>query len=338
MRRLILAFALVLAACVQNPSPPPAPFATAPGTGEAVSFVSGSYPTFRELFRQQPPTSVVTIPATLTFPDRAAARSPAVILVHGIGGYRDDNEGWHAAQFRQAGFATLTYDSFAPRGLRGLPAGDQPPPWASALADAYAALVFLAHDPRIDPNRIAIVGFSFGGEIAHLTAWSLAHDALTPGHERFAAHVGYYPAGVFGVIAYPGSYTGAPILMLLGGRDEVLPLAKWHAYKDYAAKAGFPLPATEIVYPEGRHAWTIPAFYFPRYNPQLRSARACPTLMIMPGARGFLIDGQLAADDPALLKNCLAQGRGYALAFDESLRARSTADTVAFLKRSLRLE
>jgi dienelactone hydrolase len=114
-----------------------------------------------------------------------------------------------------------------------------------------------------------------------------------------------------------------------------MPLAKWHAYRDYAASAGFPVPATEIVYPNASHGWTNPDFSAPRYNPQARSARACPTLMIMPGARGFLIDGKLQADDPALLQSCRESSRGYTMAYDESIRARSTSDALAFLGRAL---
>jgi len=39
-------------------------------------------------------------------------------------------------------------------------------------------------------------------------------------------HIAYYPAGVFGATAEQGAYTGAPILMLLGGKDDNLPVAK----------------------------------------------------------------------------------------------------------------
>ena len=50
--------------------------------------------------------------------------------------------------------------------------------------------------PESTPSRIAIVGFSFGGEVALLTAFERLHAALVPGDVRFAAHVAYYPAGV----------------------------------------------------------------------------------------------------------------------------------------------
>src|SRR5262245_24554760 len=58
------------------------------------------------------PTGAVTVKASLGFPGQARDRYPAVVVVHGLGGYRDSNEGYVAAELRKAGFATLTYDSF----------------------------------------------------------------------------------------------------------------------------------------------------------------------------------------------------------------------------------
>jgi len=75
----------------------------------------------------------------------------------------------------------------------------------AGVADAYAALRQLASEPRIDVDRIAIVGFSFGGEVAHLAALESVRSALNPGHDRFAAHVAFYPAGNFGAIAERGA-------------------------------------------------------------------------------------------------------------------------------------
>jgi hypothetical protein len=53
------------------------------------------------------------------FSEQKKDRYPAVIVVHALLGYRDSNEGYAAAEFRKAGFATLTYDSFAARGTTG---------------------------------------------------------------------------------------------------------------------------------------------------------------------------------------------------------------------------
>ena len=92
----------------------------------------------------------MTVKATIGFPEQVKEKYPAVIVVHSIAGYRDANEGYVAAQFRKAGFATLTYDSFAARGTTGAVLQGSPGYLPPGIADAYAALRFLAAEPRID--------------------------------------------------------------------------------------------------------------------------------------------------------------------------------------------
>ena len=69
-------------------------------------------------------------------------------------------------------------------------------------------------------SSVKRIGFSFGGEVSHLTALRSFQTARA-GDLRFAAHVSYYPAGIHAAGAE--SYTGAPVLMLIGGRDDNLP-------------------------------------------------------------------------------------------------------------------
>ena len=311
---------------------------TAQVNAETVMLRSGSYADFRQLVSREAATNEVSIAAMLSFPDAARDRYPAVVIVHGLGGYLESNEGWHAAEFRKVGFATLTYDSPTARSIRqGLSTGSRGgSPWASAVAEAYAALTLLAGDPRIDASRIAIVGFSFGGEVAHLAAFERLRAALVAGQNRFAAHVSYYPAGVNGVAAAPGAYTGAPILMLLGEKDENLPVAKAEEYLTYARSAGAAPPIDVSIYPGAYHAWTVPSLGAPRFYPQYPSTRKCPYLLLGPSRPALLISGQEAPMDPNVMQSCLKDGQGYTMAYDESARAKSTRETVAFLVKALR--
>jgi len=201
--------------------------ANADAKAETLTFQSATYSSLRQVLTNTGPDARVEVRAALGFSAAASGRMPAVVLLHSLAGYRDQNEGWQAAALREAGFATLTYDSFAARGMGDLVTDSprQRPPYPSALADAFAALAALARDPRIDPERIAILGFSFGGEVAHDTAFERLRARLGEGQQRFAAHVAYYPAGVYGVVAAANAYTGAPILMMVGGNDT-LPVAK----------------------------------------------------------------------------------------------------------------
>jgi dienelactone hydrolase len=330
LRVLTMAAAAFAVACVRG-------HARDADAAESVSFRSASYRDFRQVLSGEAATDSVTVAATLSFPKEAKERYPAIVVVHTIGGYQESNEGWHAAAFRKAGFATLTYDSFAARAMSeaaviGSASG---PPLASAVADAFAALALLAQDPRIDADRIAIVGFSFGGEVAHLTAMTRLHARLGPRQRRFAAHLAYYPAGIYGAVAEPGAYTGAPILMLFGQEDDNLPVAKVDAYVAYARGAGYPAPIDTVVYPAAYHAWTVPGLGPPRFYPQYGSTRKCPFILF--GERGvtFLVEGGEKPFDPGFLATCMGEGRGYTMAYDPSTRDRSTADALAFLLRQL---
>jgi dienelactone hydrolase len=300
-----------------------------------VTFQSASYADFGQLQRQTP-AATITVAATLSFPDEARDRYPAVVVVHTIAGYLEGNEGQYAAALRKAGFATLTYDSFAARGSTGVAlARSGPGLWSSGVADAYAALRLLAADPRIDASRIAIIGFSYGGEVAHLTAFEGLRAALDPGNARFAAHVAYYPAGVFGVIAGRSAYTGAPVLMLLGGKDDNLPVAKIDGYLAYAKAAGFPAPIDNVTYPDAYHAWSVPNLTTLRFYPEYPSTKLCPLILLGPGVPASLVDGQSATFDRASFVACMAKAPGYSMVYDAAIRAKSSAESIEFLRRQL---
>jgi dienelactone hydrolase len=207
------------------------------GKTTTITFQSSTYSDFRQLLARKA-TGDVIVGAQLGFPEEARDRYPAVIVVHTLGGYRDANEGYVAAELRKAGFATLTYDSFAARGTTGAALSALPGYLPIGVADAYAALRFLSNQPRIDGDRIAIIGFSYGGDVAHLSAFEILRAALNSEPSRFAAQVAFYPGGNFGAIAEPNAYTGSPVLMLLGEKDDNLPMTKVESYLAYARAAG----------------------------------------------------------------------------------------------------
>ena len=99
--------------------------------------------------------------------------------VHTLAGYRDANEGYVAAKLREAGFATLTYDGFSARGTTGAALSASPGYLPIGVADAYAALGLFRASP--DRRRAqSIIGFSYGGEVAHMTAFETLRSALNP--------------------------------------------------------------------------------------------------------------------------------------------------------------
>jgi dienelactone hydrolase len=300
-----------------------------------ITFQSSTYSDFRQLLAREAPTpGGVTVKAYLGFPEQVRDRYPAVIVVHTIAGYRDDSEGYAATELRKAGFATLTYDSFAARGTTGPALSGSSGYLPIGVADAYAALRFLSGEPRIDANRIAIIGFSYGGEVAHLAAFETLRATLDSGG-RFAAHVAFYPGGSFGAIAEPGAYTGSPVLMLLGGKDDNLPVTKIQNYLTYARAAGAPAPIEIVVYPSAYHAWTVPGLTTARFYPDYVSTKKCPLILLGPKRPASLIDGEAKPFDPTAFGACVAAAPGYSMGFDAAVRAQSTSDAVRFLRRNL---
>ena len=301
----------------------------------AVTFQSSTYSDMRQLLARQAETGAVTVKAYLGFPEQTRDRYPAVIVVHTSAGYRDANEGYAAAALRKAGFATLTYDSFAARGTTGAALQGSPSYLPIGVADAYAALRLLSGEPRIDADRIAIIGFSYGGNVAELTAFETLRSALNPGPGRFAAHVAFYPGGDFGAIAEPSAYTGSPVLMLLGEKDENLPVTKIENYLAYARAAGAPAPIETVIYPGAYHAWTVPDQPSARFYPDFVSTKKCPLILIGPKRFALLIDGEAKPFDPAAFGACVAAAPGYSTGFDAAVRAQSITDAIRFLQRKL---
>ena len=302
----------------------------------AVTFQSSTYSDMRQIVTREAPTGAVTVKATLGFPEQVRDRYPAVIVVHALTGYRDSNEGYVAAELRKAGFATLTYDSFAARGTTGAALQGSPGYLPIGVADAYAALRLLSGERRIDADHIAIIGFSYGGEMAHLTAFETLRSALNPGPGRFAAHVAFYPGGSFGAFAEANAYTGSPVLMLLGEKDDNLPVTKIESYLAYARAAGTPAPIETVIYPGAYHAWTVPDLPRARFYPDFVSTKKCPLVLLGRKGPALLIDGEAKPFDPATFGACMTAAPGYSMGFDAAVRAQSITDTVQFLQRSLR--
>jgi dienelactone hydrolase len=183
---------------------------------------------------QSAPSAVVS--GVLRLP-AGSVRVAAVVLSHSAGGVSPDRDVAWAERLTTHGMATFVVDSFGPRGVTGF--ANQPSSFAS-VADVFAALHLLATHPRIDPARIAVMGFSRGGTVALVSALEPVRRVGAPDGLRFAAHVALYPGCNVRYLAQ--ATTGAPILMLLGGADDQAPpepcrrYGAWFQWKGTAIK------------------------------------------------------------------------------------------------------
>lgn len=215
-------------AAAQTASAAPAPVASlADGRQGDVAFVSatpsGPEQYLRGVQGDAPP---VVVRGTLLLP-AGEGRVPAVVLSHSAGGVSADRDLAWAERLRAAGMAVFVVDSFGPRGVTGF---DRQPSVFASVADVFAALRLLRTHPRVDPGRVAIMGFSRGGTVALAAALGPVRDRGAGDEPGFAAHVALYPGCAAQYRA--ARIDGAPILLLLAGADDQAPPAPcW----DYAA-------------------------------------------------------------------------------------------------------
>lgn len=173
-------------------------------------------------FQSLDPDKPLTVSGQLRVPAaNEEEKIPAVVVVHGSGGI-DSRGSFYIEALNDAGIATLEIDLWAPRGFLG-GIGGRPKTVPETLPDAYGALQFLADDPRIDAERIGIMGFSWGGVMSMLTATTPYTLKYTEGTAKFAAHVAHYPV-CWGYNRLPGyefnSFTGSPVLIQSGELDD----------------------------------------------------------------------------------------------------------------------
>lgn len=193
-----------------------------------ISFIS--FPSLDAL-TQQPVTvkGKLVIPAgryTRQMHARFSKGRPAVLILHGSAGVDSRGE-FYARALNAAGMATLEIDMWEARGVTDLATRPSHP--ISTYPDAFAALAFLSAYPGIDPGRIGVMGFSWGGVITMASA-TQGIASQFGGTLRFKAHVANYPVCyVYNNPAIPYSQfgskasnplTGAPILIQIGEEDD----------------------------------------------------------------------------------------------------------------------
>jgi pimeloyl-ACP methyl ester carboxylesterase len=110
-------------------------------------------------------TGIVDLP-----PDyKPGEKRPSLIVLHGIGGHKDGGGGqrWAARQFAEWGYVVLRID------FRGC--GDSEGERGSVIPmerveDTKNAITYFRTRPEVDPDRIALLGISFGAAVAIYTA------------------------------------------------------------------------------------------------------------------------------------------------------------------------
>src|SRR6266702_1385301 len=210
----------------------------------------------------------VTIAGELRIPRPGTERLPAVVFMHGSGGVNASHDRW-AQEMLGMGIATFVMDSFTGRGIVETSTDQTRLGRLAMIVDAYRALDLLARHPRIDPERIALIGFSRGGQSALYAGVRRFQRMHGPAGLEYAAYIPFY-AACNTTFREDGDVTARPIRIHHGLADDYVPVAPCRPYVARLRAANKDIVLTE--YPNAHHAFDNPA------NPQpIKAARSQST-------------------------------------------------------------
>jgi dienelactone hydrolase len=196
-------------------------------------------------------------PVTMTGEFRiaqGAGRLPVVVLMHGSGGIGANIEPW-TRTFNAMGVSTFTIDGFSGRGLTSVNTDQASLGRLNFILDIYRALELLAKHPRVDPDRIVLMGFSRGGQAALYASLTRFHKMWNKSGAQFAAYIPFYPDCATSYAAET-EVAAKPIRIFHGIPDDYNPVASCKPYIQRLREAGHDVALTE--YPDAQHGFDTP--------------------------------------------------------------------------------
>ena len=189
-----------------------------------------------------------TVHGDLKMPEGEGSVRGAVILSHGSGG-TGSRQRRLGEILVDRGFAVFELDHFAPREI-GSTVRDQLRVTAQGMmGDVIAAQRLLQTHPRIDPEKIGVIGWSKGGIVALISAV-----------DRFSAYAGRPAPLAFAVAFYPfcgydlsGESLASPLLILIGDEDNWTPAGPCVREAERLQAAGEPVEIK--VYRGAKHGF-----------------------------------------------------------------------------------
>ena len=252
---------------------------------------------------------------------------PAVVLVHGSGGVGANVDGW-AQALNVMGIAALILDTFTGRGIFQTITDQSQLSSFSMIVDAYKSLELLSRHPRIDPERIAVMGFSKGG-VASLYSSMKRFQRLwgTPGIE-FAAYISFYTRCDVPLLD-DENISDRPVRIFHGSTDDYVPVEPTRRYADRLKQAGKDVQLT--VYEGARHAFDNPLYPSVLSLPDAVLTTNCRREEKQPGDIINLDTGKTFTWKDA----CVT--RGATVGFDRRAREQAMKTVSDFLRSQLNL-
>jgi dienelactone hydrolase len=185
---------------------------------------------------------------------QGSGRLPTVVMIHGSGGMVPIIEFWTTV-FNEMGVSTFALDGFTGRGLTNVNTDQALLGRLNMILDAYRGLDILAKHPRVDSSRIALMGFSRGGQAVLYASLKRFHQMWNKSGIEFAAYIPFYP-DCMTTYQSDTEVADRPIRIFHGTPDDYNPVATCKAYVERLRSAGRDVQLTE--YPNAPHAFDNP--------------------------------------------------------------------------------
>ncbi len=264
----------------------------------------------------------VKLSAELRLPRKKLKSYPAVVLIHGSGGISGYVDDW-ANEISTMGVAVYLVDSFTARGLYKVNNDQSKLGRLAMIVDAYRALDQLAQDKRIDSKRIALMGFSRGGQVTLYSSMKRFYSMHGPkaGHE-FAAYLAFYPA-CNTHYREDELVVDKPIRIFHGSADNYNPVAPCRNYIDRLRKNGKDVVLHE--YTGAYHVFDYKKLVKPVVLKKAQTTRSC---RMEESSNGIILNSetkqQFTYDDPCV-------EHGPTMAFNQSAYEKSRQELRNFI-------
>ncbi|RDH82937.1 MAG: carboxymethylenebutenolidase [endosymbiont of Galathealinum brachiosum] len=212
----------------------------------------------------------VTISGELRYPRKIMKKYPVIVLVHGSGGVSGYVDDW-AQEINKMGVAVFILDSFTGRGLYKVNNDQSKLGRLAMIFDAYRALDLLAEHNRVDPKKIAIMGFSRGGQVTLYSSMKRFQRLHGSKHE-FSGYIAFYPSCIT-QYKEEQEVVDNPIRIFHGGADNYNPVVTCRAFVNRLKKDGKDVVLHE--YPNAHHVFDYTKLVKPIVLKKAQTTRAC---------------------------------------------------------------
>jgi dienelactone hydrolase len=182
---------------------------------------------------------------------QGSGKLPVVVLMHGSSGVGATTEAWVHA-FNAMGISTFVIDGFSGRGLTVVGPNQALLGRLNLIVDIYRSLEILAKHPRVDSDRIVLMGFSRGGQAALYASLDRFNKLWNKSGVQFAGYIPFYP-DCSTTYATDTEVAARPIRIFHGTPDDYNPVASCKAYLARLQEAKRDVALTE--YPDSPHGF-----------------------------------------------------------------------------------